>query len=494
MSLQEIHGSTRTTPLKRSATYDAGDSHKALIELHENSDAFQKLRKAFEAVDVDGSGFIDIYEFGHFAGPILNISADSLESFFKEIDTDDSGKVSFNEFVEHTQQMSIRESETYFDGIRALSPLVSSNAVLESLRNKKSDKHAKDIARLKMLFSASLLIFCSAVVPLLMYWSQKDGKYEYNIPMFFLWRNIISSFFAGAAYSFLFKSSPFHAWKFKTLLYLIPIRLLLVISDIAAAFALEHISVDAMVGLKYSKMVFLCIFTVIYYQKIPRKDVTLTVFTFICLIIVYINIGSSDASDSFFGYVLVLVSAVCNVLTDFLNFIIFGKKLKSLHLFEGLCMSQFVSSVVTLLSMPFLSGVAAEEYEPFRNWNWKCWLLLTVSTIQCFSVFALIAISPEVKIVAKYLGKTFAIALSYAFFGGFEMVKFTLTVVFALNAFIYSMEVDGANHMKQMEDMISHFTNYDQALLELAEESPAILQAYVKYKNLGSAGKEESSV
>ena len=105
-----------------------------------------------------------------------------------------------------------------------------------------------------MLFSASLLIFCSAVVPLLMYWSQTDGKYEYNIPMFFLWRNIISSFFAGAAYSFLFKSSPFHAWKFKTLLYLIPIRLLLVISDIAAAFALEHISVDAMVGLKYSKV------------------------------------------------------------------------------------------------------------------------------------------------------------------------------------------------------------------------------------------------
>lgn len=61
-----------------------------------------ELRRAFQAIDTDSSGTIDIREWQDAMGPASKLPHDKLELIFHVIDSNDSGEIDYNEFLAAT--------------------------------------------------------------------------------------------------------------------------------------------------------------------------------------------------------------------------------------------------------------------------------------------------------------------------------------------------------------------------------------------------------
>ena len=102
---------------------------EAIKEILADDEAIQKITKlAFEKIDVDGSGFLEMKELETI---MLRISADmgveppkqqDIEEVFKSLDKDNNGTIDYNEFA-----------------------LLIKNILLYLIKNEEGDEHEEDI-------------------------------------------------------------------------------------------------------------------------------------------------------------------------------------------------------------------------------------------------------------------------------------------------------------------------------------------------------------
>ena len=102
---------------------------EAIKEILADDEAIQKITKlAFEKIDVDNSGFLEMKEIETI---MLRISADmgveppkqqDIEEVFKSLDKDNNGTIDYNEFA-----------------------LLIKNILLSLIKNEEGDEHEEDI-------------------------------------------------------------------------------------------------------------------------------------------------------------------------------------------------------------------------------------------------------------------------------------------------------------------------------------------------------------
>ena len=77
------------------------------------SDQLEELREAFQTFDIDRSGSIDAKELGYvFRSLGINATKKEVYAMLRRVDVDDSGTISFGEFVTlMTQQLNKEPSK-----------------------------------------------------------------------------------------------------------------------------------------------------------------------------------------------------------------------------------------------------------------------------------------------------------------------------------------------------------------------------------------------
>ncbi len=84
--------------------------------LREAAAAYQNVEELFNAIDTDGSGFLDRTEVGELASTLgINLSDKELDSAFQQMDLNSNGRVDLDEFESWCKYTNITQHEYCMD-------------------------------------------------------------------------------------------------------------------------------------------------------------------------------------------------------------------------------------------------------------------------------------------------------------------------------------------------------------------------------------------
>merc|ERR1712224_356393 len=140
-----------------------------------------------------------------------------------------------------------------------------------------------------------------------------------------------------------------------------------------------------------------------------------------------------------------------------------------------MAVSETVTILVALISIPITSGFNDDNFIPFKHWNYVTIIFFVLSTSQVFTLFLLMNLDPSIQLMGKYAGSAIAIAISYILFGGFDLTPFILSIVFASNAFLYTYEMNSAEQLEDFQKMLLASNEYQKAVEKCAKTRASVL-------------------